>query len=154
MCVAKPPSAPTVLTWCPAPIGPPVGVACSASSTRDNGLNLPALSPAGRASPFSHSIASLSISQIFDALSLSISITWFVDSVTTNAEANNTRLPPVKLLNPIVAVSPISTDTLLTSIPRSSAVIFAIDALEPPISGCPVVTATSVSYTHLTLPTK
>ena len=34
-----------------------------------------------------------------------------VDCVTTIAEANSTRLPPVRLEKPTVAVSPISTET-------------------------------------------
>ena len=36
-----------------------------------------------------------------------------VDCVTTIAEANSTRLPPVRLEKPMVAVSPISTETRL-----------------------------------------
>ena len=56
----------------------------------------------------------------------------------------------MRLLNPIEAVSPIVTETLLISIPKSSAVILAIEALEPPISGWPVVTATFPSSVILT----
>ena len=89
-----------------------MAVALSANSANDSGSNLPALSPAGRASPFSHSIASSSMPQILAALCLSCLITILADSVTTIADANNTLLPPVKLLYPMVAVSPINTDTL------------------------------------------
>ena len=38
-------------------------------------------------------------------------MTFSADCVTTIAEANSTRLPPVRFEKPIVAVSPISTDT-------------------------------------------
>ena len=40
-------------------------------------------------------------------------MTFSVDCVTTMAEAKVTRLPPVRLLKPMVAVSPISTETRL-----------------------------------------
>ena len=40
-------------------------------------------------------------------------ITLGPGSFTTIAEANSTRLPPVRLEKPMVAVSPISTDTRL-----------------------------------------
>ena len=101
-----------MFTWYPAPIGPPVAVAFSANSANVSGSNFPALSPAGLASPFSHSIASSSMPQILAALCFNCLITILADSVTTIAEANNTLLPPVRLLYPIVAVSPIKTDTL------------------------------------------
>jgi len=49
MWVEKPPSAPAVLSWVVAPIGPPVYDALAAICFSDSGSNLPALSPAGRA---------------------------------------------------------------------------------------------------------
>ena len=66
------------------------------------------------------------------------------------AEAKVTRLPPVRLLKPMVAVSPISTETLLWSMPSSSAATLAIEAREPPMSGWPVVTTTLPSSVMLT----
>jgi hypothetical protein len=48
---------------------------------------LPALSPAGRASPFSQTTASGSIFQILAARSFRIVMTFSVDWVTTMAEA-------------------------------------------------------------------
>ena len=86
-------------------------MALSAISSSDSGSNIPALAPAGRASPSSQVTASGSISHIIAARSRSDFITFSVESVTAMPEANNTRLPPVRLLYPIVAVSPISTDT-------------------------------------------
>ena len=53
------------------------------------------------------------MSQIFAARSFSVAMILSVDCVTTIAEANSTRLPPVRLEKPMVAVSPISTDTRL-----------------------------------------
>ena len=41
----------------------------------------------------------------------SVAMIFSVDCVTTIAEANSTRLPPVRLEKPTVAVSPISTET-------------------------------------------
>ncbi len=98
MCVAKPPSAPTVLSDERALIGPPVALALAAISASDSGSNWPALSPAGRAWPFSQTTASTSIFQIIAARWRRISITCSADFVTTIAEANVTRLPPVSAL--------------------------------------------------------
>jgi hypothetical protein len=61
--------------------------ACAAIWPRLSGSNLPALSPAGRASPFSQTTASGSIFQILAARSRSWVITRSVECVTTMAEA-------------------------------------------------------------------
>ena len=111
MWVPKPPSAPCVLSCTPAPIGPPIDGAFSASSASVSGSNWPALGLTGCAAPFSHFTASGSISQIFAARSRKVWITFSADCVTTIAEANSTRLPPVRLEKPMVAVSPIRTET-------------------------------------------
>ena len=87
-----------VLSWTPAPIGPPVSVAWAARSASVSGGNWPAFGPAGVASPLSQFTASGSIFQIFAARSLSWPITFSADCVTTIAEAKVTRLPPVRLL--------------------------------------------------------
>ena len=102
-----------MLSCTPAPIGPPIAGAFAASSASVSGSNLPALALAGCAAPFSHSTASGSIFQILAARSRSVSMIFSVDCVTTIAEANITRLPPVRLEKPIVLVSPIRTETRL-----------------------------------------
>ena len=111
MWVPKPPSAPSVLSCTPAPIGPPICGAFAASSASVSGSNWPALGLAGCAAPFSHFTASGSISQIFAARSRKVAMIFSVDCVTTIAEANSTRLPPVRFEKPTVAVSPIRTET-------------------------------------------
>ena len=69
-------------------------------------------------------------------------MTFSADDVTTIAEAKVTRLPPVRFEKPMLLVSPISTCTLLWSMPSSSAAMLAVDAREPPMSGWPVITTT------------
>ena len=72
-------------------------------------------------------------------------MTFSADCVTTMAEAKVTRLPPVRFEKPMLLVSPISTCTLLWSMPRSSAAMLAVEAREPPMSGWPVMTTTEPS---------
>ena len=69
-------------------------------------------------------------------------MTFSADCVTTMAEAKVTRLPPVRFEKPMLLVSPISTWTLLWSMPSSSAAMLAVEAREPPMSGWPVITTT------------
>src|SRR5882724_10245943 len=51
MCVPKPPSAPSVLSCTPAPIGPPIAGALAARSASVSGGNSPAFGLAGCAAP-------------------------------------------------------------------------------------------------------
>ena len=85
--------------------------ALAARSASVSGGNSPAFGLAGCAAPFSHFTASGSMSQILAARSRSVVMIFSADCVTTIAEANNTRLPPVRFEKPTVAVSPIRTET-------------------------------------------
>jgi len=72
----------------------------------------------------------------------SSSTTFCAACVTAMPPAKVTRLPPVDALKPIEVVSPTTGRTLSNGTPRTSATIIAIEAREPPMSGCPSVTVT------------
>ncbi len=91
-----------------------------------------------------------SIFQIFAAREQSCLMTASADCVTNGADAKVTRLPPVRLEKPTLAVSPIRTLTRLGWMPSSSAATMAVEAREPPTSGWTAITVTALSSVTLT----
>ena len=77
------------------------------------------------------------MSQIIAARFFSSSTTFSAACVTAMPVAKVTRLPPVRKVKPIEAVSPTIGRTCSIGMPSTSATIIAIEAREPPMSGCP-----------------
>ena len=146
--VAKPGPTPRAFTLARPVIGPPVRPKRGASCLIDiGGTPLPfAWSLPSRNSTssgfFSHSFAARSINWRSASLAA---------SYTAMPVAKVMRLPPVTSVWPIESVSAMIGRTSVTASPSTSAVIIAIEAREPPISGEPVTTLAVPSAWILTV---
>ncbi len=96
--------------------------------------------PLAKNLPSLNSTSSGFFSQILAARSFNWRSASLAASYTAMPVAKVTRLPPVTSVWPIESVSATIGRTSVTGSPSTSAVIIAIEAREPPISGEPVTT--------------